>query len=43
VAWNGSGLLGLPVFDLDSSECASLMKEFIRANPKLWNEDIGEE
>jgi cytosine deaminase len=36
-------LLGLPVFDLDSSECASLMKEFIRANPKLWNEDIGEE
>jgi creatinine deaminase len=26
---------------LDDPECVSLMEEFIRSNPKLWNEDIG--
>jgi creatinine deaminase len=26
----------------DSSECVQLMTDFIRANPELWNEDIGE-
>jgi len=31
------------VVDLDSSECASLLGEYIRRNPAVWNEDIGEE
>ena len=35
--------LGVRVFDLDSSECASLLGEYIRRNPEVWNEDIGEE
>jgi cytosine deaminase len=35
--------LGVQVFDLDSSECASLLREYIRRNPEVWNEDIGEE
>jgi creatinine deaminase len=26
----------------DNSECVKLMDEFIRSNPELWNEDIGE-
>lgn len=25
----------------DSGECYRLMQEFIRSNPRLWNEDIG--
>jgi cytosine/creatinine deaminase len=35
--------LGVKVFDLDSEECASLLSEYIRRNPEIWNEDIGEE
>jgi len=35
--------LGIPVIDLDSEECVLLLAEFIRANPAVWNEDIGEE
>jgi cytosine/creatinine deaminase len=35
--------LGVLVFDLDSSECASLLGEYIRRNPEVWNEDIGAE
>jgi cytosine deaminase len=35
--------LGVQVIDLDSEECASLLSEYIRANPEVWNEDIGEE
>jgi creatinine deaminase len=35
--------LGITVVDLDSSECVSLMSEYIRENPEVWNEDIGEE
>lgn len=27
---------------LDDDECQQLMREFISANPSLWNEDIGE-
>lgn len=27
---------------VDSAECFKLMQEFIRTNPALWNEDIGE-
>ncbi len=41
VAWLRS--LGVSVVDLDSAECASLLGEYIRANPEVWNEDIGEE
>jgi creatinine deaminase len=35
--------LGVKVIDLDSEECASLLSEYIRANPEIWKEDIGEE
>jgi cytosine deaminase len=35
--------LGVQVIDLDSDECASLLAGYIRANPEVWNEDIGEE
>jgi cytosine/creatinine deaminase len=31
----------IDVVDLNSLECISLLKEFIDAHPKLWNEDIG--
>lgn len=33
---------GVDVIVLDSDECKELMRKFIRENPKLWNEDIGE-
>lgn len=29
------------VVDLDLKDCYQMMNEFIRKNPKLWNEDIG--
>ena len=32
---------GVDVIDLDSMECKEMMREFISANPRLWNEDIG--
>jgi cytosine/creatinine deaminase len=35
--------LGVRVFDLDSEECATLLAGYIRKNPTVWNEDIGEE
>ena len=35
--------LGTKVLDLDSDECASMLGEYIRLNPEIWNEDIGEE
>ena len=35
--------LGVRVFDLDSSDCASLLGQYIRRNSEVWNEDIGEE
>jgi creatinine deaminase len=35
--------LGIKVIDLDSEECAVLLGEYVRANPEIWNEDIGEE
>ena len=31
------------VVDLDSVECFEMLRDFIEANPVLWNEDIGEE
>ncbi len=33
---------GVNVTVLQNLECIRLMKEFIAANPGLWNEDIGE-
>jgi creatinine deaminase len=35
--------LGVTVIDLDSEECVSLLAEYIRTHPEVWNEDIGEE
>ena len=35
--------LGVKIVDLDSDECAAMLGEYIRANPEIWNEDIGEE
>jgi len=35
--------LGIQVIDLDSAECVSLLADYIRANPNVWNEDIGRE
>ena len=33
---------GIQVEIAQDEECIALMAEFIRANPRLWNEDIGE-
>lgn len=35
--------LGVKVIDLESRECISLLAEYIKANPAVWNEDIGQE
>jgi len=32
---------GIEVNVLQDSECIRMMQDFIAANPKLWNEDIG--
>lgn len=34
---------GVKVIDLASDECVQLLADFIRDNPDLWNEDIGEQ
>jgi cytosine deaminase len=34
---------GVKVVDLHSVECISMLGDYIRANPAIWNEDIGEE
>jgi len=33
---------GVEVIDLNSSECVLMLGDFIRSNPEIWNEDIGE-
>ena len=33
---------GVKIMNLDLAECKTMMKDFIAAKPKLWNEDIGE-
>ncbi len=33
---------GVEVIDLGLEECKRLMRDFIAANARLWNEDIGE-
>jgi cytosine/creatinine deaminase len=34
---------GVEVVDLDSEQCTQLLRWFIAAHPKVWNEDIGED
>ena len=34
--------LGVNVVDLNSEDCVSMMAEYIRKNPAVWHEDIGE-
>ena len=34
--------IGVPVIDLNSRECIDMLGGYIRANPAIWNEDIGE-
>ena len=41
VAWLRS--LDIKVIDLDSEECAEMLGAYIRGNPEIWNEDIGQE
>lgn len=33
---------GVEVIDLSSTECVEMLANFIKANPEVWNEDIGE-
>jgi creatinine deaminase len=33
---------GVELDIVDNAECVQLMREFVRGNPELWNEDIGE-
>ena len=40
VAWLEEN--GVRVIDLNSAECIEMLGEYIRANPEIWNEDIGE-
>jgi cytosine/creatinine deaminase len=35
--------LGVNVIDLESAECAAMLADYIRKNPAVWNEDIGQE
>jgi len=35
--------LGVQVVDCASDECVTLLADYIRAHPDVWNEDIGEE
>ena len=32
---------GVTVVDLNSDECVDMLANYIAANPKVWNEDIG--
>jgi creatinine deaminase len=33
--------LGINVIDLANADCITMMRDYIAANPALWNEDIG--
>lgn len=35
--------IGVRVVDLASADCIALLRDYIRANPAVWNEDIGQE
>ena len=45
VTFEGAGdfmkSMGVEVVDLNLDECKQIMRDFIRSNPELWNEDIG--
>jgi cytosine deaminase len=32
---------GIEVVDLDNSECRKMLEKFIKDNPNVWSEDIG--
>jgi cytosine/creatinine deaminase len=34
---------GVKVIDLNSAECSRMLSEYIKNNPEIWNEDIGED
>lgn len=34
---------GVKVINLNSRECIKMLADYIKANPEVWNEDIGEE
>jgi cytosine/creatinine deaminase len=34
---------GVEVIDLESEECVRMLADYIAANPRVWNEDIGED
>lgn len=33
---------GVEIIDMNSADCISMMAEYIRSHPDVWNEDIGE-
>ncbi len=35
--------LGVGIVNLNSEECVSLLGRYVRANPEVWNEDIGKD
>jgi cytosine/creatinine deaminase len=41
VAWLRE--LGINVIDLNSPECITLLAEYIKKNPAIWHEDIGQD
>jgi cytosine deaminase len=41
VAWLREN--GIKVIDLQSAACIAMLGEYIRVNPDVWNEDIGED
>jgi creatinine deaminase len=34
---------GTEIIDLNSAECIEMLRDYITANPDIWNEDIGED
>jgi cytosine/creatinine deaminase len=34
---------GIAIIDLHSEECVTMLADYIRTHPDVWNEDIGEE
>jgi cytosine/creatinine deaminase len=34
---------GVEIIDLHSGECIQMLAKYVRENPAIWNEDIGEE
>jgi cytosine deaminase len=34
---------GVEVIDLGSQECVRILADYIRKNPEVWQEDIGQE